>query len=423
MSDKKTDKPLAIAIHHCSDRQAKPLRYFFQSRTIGQYELSSSADSDLHKPDIHIVDIDSREGFDYAEELLETQPKLKVLCISFEKSAPGQALCIKKPVQKDALLQALSKVQLAEARSLADVQKVANQSNQAPEPEQKDTEEKKSRFHADLQESVVSKKTEVNKSSVAAAVSAEKPQPKFQKVGEAKNTAGAALRLRKSQSLPRQVNDDLGELEQARYQSENYLQGIVNTAIDRSRDEGQPVKVTIAKESFTICAVKRKIWHKIKYNTLRSISSSPILETNTELSALGQTNVDGVDYLIEEPLDDFLWRSSAWASRGRLLDDVSLNQNLRLTRWPNLTRVLLFPHASKIAAVLASRPISLLELIQDYKLPAYYVFSFYSAAASLGYITRYDGPKSNVETAKEERGIFLKLLDRLRPQSYKSEQI
>ena len=80
-----------------------------------------------------------------------------------------------------------------------------------------------------------------------------------------------------------------------------------------------------------------------------------------------------------ETLDAFLWKLALWASRGRLPLGTDLNTPLVLKRWPNLTRLLTPPHATRIAGLWAREPIVLSQSITMLGIPQRYVFAFYSA--------------------------------------------
>jgi hypothetical protein len=64
-----------------------------------------------------------------------------------------------------------------------------------------------------------------------------------------------------------------------------------------------------------------------------------------------------------------------------------LDRPVRLKHWPNFTRILLFPEAMRIAALLSEHTYSLTKTAQLLKIDERCVYSFYSAAYALGLVS------------------------------------
>ncbi|BAO45712.1 hypothetical protein TBH_C2811 [Thiolapillus brandeum] len=115
----------------------------------------------------------------------------------------------------------------------------------------------------------------------------------------------------------------------------------------------------------------------------------------------------------------FIWRMGLACSRGRLPEGTSLDQRFVLKRWPNLTRLMLFPHATRISAAWISAPLSLREILSRLSLPQRYVFAFFSAATATGLLVdaKTDGTVRKEEKASDQpsqrRGLFKRLLKTL----------
>ena len=88
--------------------------------------------------------------------------------------------------------------------------------------------------------------------------------------------------------------------------------------------------------------------------------------------------------LMEWDIDVFLWKVSLWSSRGRVPKQTDLKSAVYLSRWPNLSRWELVPHALQISALMAKKPIRLSSVASQLDIPQRYVFSFYSACVCMG---------------------------------------
>jgi hypothetical protein len=124
------------------------------------------------------------------------------------------------------------------------------------------------------------------------------------------------------------------------------------------------------------------------------------------------------------PADALLWNVALWTARGRLRRGIALDTPVRLRRWPDFTRMTETPHAMRIAALLVGTPMTPRALCAKLAIPQRQVFSFLSAAASIGLVDRVarDGSaRTAADTpaaapprpAAAERGLLARILGRL----------
>ncbi|MFO1425555.1 MAG: hypothetical protein U1F11_00995 [Steroidobacteraceae bacterium] len=167
-------------------------------------------------------------------------------------------------------------------------------------------------------------------------------------------------------------------------------------------------------------------------NALRALCSMPLREDEIPLQVLP------ADYLLDDPAvfpvlnaESLLWQSALFSARGRLPEGTPLDEPVVMRCWPNMTRMALFPHAMRIAAVWADGPRSLLETARLLRIPQRHVFAFYSAAHALGYAQAGSGAAAGepavqraagqatgsgpARAARPERtSLFQRILERLR---------
>ena len=153
---------------------------------------------------------------------------------------------------------------------------------------------------------------------------------------------------------------------------------------------------------------------------LRTLSVVPIAEPSLTVSLL--RNDPGYaqdDTLLTSSREALLWKSTLWASRGRVPIGTRLDIPVYLRYWPNLTRLLLLPHSMRIAALWANQPHSLLATAKTLAIPQRHVFSFYSAAHALGLASTSQRGVDTLLTTEpppvdQRRGLLTRLLNRLR---------
>lgn len=135
--------------------------------------------------------------------------------------------------------------------------------------------------------------------------------------------------------------------------------------------------------------------------------------------------------LIEWDIDVFLWKISLWSSRGRIPKQTDLKSAVYLSRWPNLSRLELVPHALQMSALMTKKPIRLSSIANQLNIPQRYVFSFYSACVCMGIagVSKRqadslfeDSIRKNETEAHKKQSLMGKILKRLTRKSIKSER-
>ncbi len=119
-----------------------------------------------------------------------------------------------------------------------------------------------------------------------------------------------------------------------------------------------------------------------------------------------------------EALDIFIWKLVLWASRGRLPAGTDLEMPLQLNHWPNLTRLLVPPHATRIAGLWARQPVTLAQSINTLGIEQRYVFAFYSACVAQGLVAQLHSSPGTARLEEkplnqEKRSVFRMLMNKL----------
>ena len=124
----------------------------------------------------------------------------------------------------------------------------------------------------------------------------------------------------------------------------------------------------------------------------RTVKSKWSLAKGLGSFSLRQSTLKDDDPSVQEvrkkgrPLDELLWQCAWKMSNGRLLPGCRRDDVIKLSRWPNLTRVSSSAHSMKIAALLSASPTSLVLASQILNVDEKEVFQFYSAARYAGLV-------------------------------------
>jgi hypothetical protein len=143
---------------------------------------------------------------------------------------------------------------------------------------------------------------------------------------------------------------------------------------------------------------------------------SSVEEIQTEV-----LNANSIDSIIQglkkSPIDSFLWASTLYASRGRLLAGYSENSYMQLKRWPDFSMFAHEPEHFRIAAFMLKKPTQLKTIALKTGLPIEQVINFFNAAVILKLVDiksnyQQTSQVKNVNT-NEKQSILKSVLKRL----------
>lgn len=116
-------------------------------------------------------------------------------------------------------------------------------------------------------------------------------------------------------------------------------------------------------------------------------------------------------------IDELLWHSALYGSKGRLIKGCRRDDVVLLRVWPNLTRVDATPNAVRIAALLTRYPTTVSLGYRLLKVPAEEMNTFYSAAHAAGWAVAVNRkpelPADAQLKAHRARGLLGHILDRV----------
>lgn len=201
------------------------------------------------------------------------------------------------------------------------------------------------------------------------------------------------------------------------YQVEDYLEGRLKRAIANTNNSNTPLRLQghlhgepLPGELF-ILPECQSIVTNIKPHLLRALS---LINLNKEKAKLefSPCAIHAPPLETKTHWHAFLWQLSLWTSRGRLQQTIAPKQTFILTQWPNFTVLSEFPYALKLAACLTRNSYTPATIAEQHNTPLPYVYSFFSAANSLGLLQQHTKTaRPAPQTAV--RGLLQRMLKRL----------
>jgi len=217
------------------------------------------------------------------------------------------------------------------------------------------------------------------------------------------------------------INDEK-QCRMASYKPNNFLQAYVEHAYDVALSKNKIVSLEHSWKPIIIFPEKNKVYIDANEKQLQAVCRIQ-LDVFSHTSGLAVSLHDEMDESALETyrvfsMDAFLWQITLWTAQGRYPEKLDLSQAVFLREWPNMTRLMLFPHAMRIAALMHEKPRNLIDIARLLNVPEQYVFAFYSAAHSIGLanqaVRQVDSMvKHELPTKPKKRGIFARILGRL----------
>ena len=210
--------------------------------------------------------------------------------------------------------------------------------------------------------------------------------------------------------------DNVRAIEKIQYEPGNFLAPKMQALIKQATKNNRILRVQCIDAAFYIVPQQQCVRTLVKEKSLRAFGALPLGHRSLELKAVSKlpAKVEALGYRYS--YEDFIWRLALASSRGRLPKHVNLDQRHQLRRWPNLTRLLLFPHATQISALWIASPKSIREVVNQLGIPQRYVFGFFASASMMGYLQpvgEVHAAPMPTNTRSRHRSLFRRLLDNL----------
>jgi len=368
--------PLKVALHGMDARSSKMMAMYLHGPCKGAAIVVTEENAE-----VDIFDADSISGQELLSACQARENHRPIIAMSLGQLDYDQVIGIKKPVKTDDMLAALAKAKtLLEAAGSAPTlgklgqndrvdQKAGEIEPISPTPGKPTTEAAK---ETPALKRYVLDRDELQKTS------------KHKAAMQLSETGfGAFIGI-----VPGLDVNDPKQFKSAHYDPKEYFQGHVDSAYVTCRSLGQESQLNTGWIPLLIFPKSHEIWLDADDNQLRSFSGLVInlaLGKKISLTPVSRDLAKQEKALEKyQSMDAFLWKIACWASKGRYPVSIDIGQPVYLKHWPNFTRLLVTPHALRIAALLVQGPRTLPNIAESLKIKPQYVFVFISAAYSLG---------------------------------------
>jgi len=421
MKSKPTDL-LTVSIYGMDGRTHKTMILFLKGPCKGVAQIVEE-----HEADVDIVDADAMDARVILDHCLARQPLRPIIILSLEKLNIEHTIYVAKPVKTEAMLAAFK-----EAHDWLKKKKEKKKENKIT------TILKKPESNIQLTAKVEQAKVDRIKPSTEKQASFElSTEKKFysQSLEQKKTEKHKAAMMINEQNFSSFIGIVMGidfndpmQWRNARYSPKQHYQGYVQSSIKVAYEKRQVIKLNSSWKPLIILPHSRELWLDSDDKQLRAfsgveLSSSPVHDVKEMILSKVNPKEEGFATKLDkfQDMNVFVWKLACWTSKGRYPDTLDISTSVYLNQWPNFTRLVVTPHAMRIAALLIVGPRSMLDIIRTLKVKPQYVFVFISAAYAIGIlgqskrqvdeIIETEAPKIK---SVPKKNLFSRILNKLR---------
>lgn len=174
--------------------------------------------------------------------------------------------------------------------------------------------------------------------------------------------------------------DDPVAAARRRFTGSARLLACVSSAVDASREQATPVHVRLRGQPVIAIDAGRGVAISALSDDQLAVLCGTDLDEHHIDAVPAPEVIEGATCAI----DAMRWKLALWTHRGDLPQDAPLDVRVYLSRWPNLTRLVATPGATRIAALLVRHPMQLARVAEALAIPQRHVFAFFAAASAAG---------------------------------------
>lgn len=214
------------------------------------------------------------------------------------------------------------------------------------------------------------------------------------------------------------------QLSRAFYNPKDFYQGYVQSAIAVCRAKNQILMLRSDWHSISLFPRTQEVWLVADDLELKAFAgiqlSHKTMTTEMPLTVVDPKKMDVSGKLDKfQSMDAFLWKLACWTSRGRYPNLINYEFPVFLKNWPNFTRLLITPHALRIAALLIRGPRTMINTAQVLNIRPEYVFIFVSAAHAVGLVGQAKRTADSLLQAQnimpsKSQGLLGRIMSKLR---------
>lgn len=403
-------KSLKVALPGMNERAQKMLAMYL----LGPCKSAGVVIVDGSDAEVDIIDIDLPEGKVILEKKQVTESNIPSIILSLTKINSitcGASFHIKKPITQEAMLNALDSAK----------DHILNNSNKAksqPETEPGLLDEP---LLAPVVPDVVSEPVKPPSLKHYVADINDRDKTSKHRTAMQMDEKGFAAYMGIMESLD---ITNAAQLKQAHYNPRDYFQGYVQSALKVASARNQILQLNSGWKPLLIFPHNHEIWLNADDKQLRAfagiiINKSGDPHKNMSLTPLDSNSAFTYDLDKFQSVEALVWKLACWTSKGRYPQQIDIDSPVFLKHWPNFTRLLITPHAMRIAALLTDKPRTAANVALALKIKPEYVFIFISAAFAIGLLSQV-AKNTEIAAAPQEiepdkkNSLFSRIISKLR---------
>ncbi|MFM8332905.1 MAG: hypothetical protein ACKN9T_14570 [Candidatus Methylumidiphilus sp.] len=435
--------PLRVVVIGLDERALNLFRMFFRGPCQNQAVIVDHE----KEGEVFLVDLDTQQGAKLLAQQRESHPERVFIALSVkdQESAEG-IVSVKKPAQAQSMIAAIEKARALIKSTPAKEKKPslfswASRKSAAPTPPPPPAttpSRQETKPATPLPKASPSKPAGEARTSIAEGVKV------VARPGKDETAVHRVAMLLDEQGFKSYLGhrDDIdpsepAQLASAFYDPRAYLQGHIQSAVKVASSRNEAIRLETPWKFITILPEQGFIHIQADEAQVRAACGIPFrnivgvdvdaitLQQVVNLKPVGPEELEEIlnsSHLVR--LDAFLWKVALFTSKGRLPKGLDIHQAVFLKRWPGMTRLVLPPHAMRIAALLVAKPQTLVGAAKRMGIRQQYMFAFVSAAFALGLIGQQAitvAAEATPETERpaaiaqpERQSLFRKILSRLK---------
>ncbi len=179
---------------------------------------------------------------------------------------------------------------------------------------------------------------------------------------------------------------DSSQVKKVQFNVNNYFFKYLKDAYDLSKLKKKTACIKTVYGVFYVDATTKLIYHKKTAEEIINIHKIPFYkDSKVFLPKLKRGELQKLHQFDYEP---FVWLSSINASKGKIPDDSNFSTPVKLTAWPDLTKLVVFKHAIRIISLWSRGVYSLQHTGKLLNIPQRYPLTVYTALNALGLVTQ-----------------------------------
>lgn len=201
-----------------------------------------------------------------------------------------------------------------------------------------------------------------------------------------------------------------------KFDPQDYVLGVLQKSIAKAKD------FTINHDDFGELVI---LTERGEYHSSVSDIAGFCQVSSSELEVKEMTESESIDCSlgkgnclaegIGRNLDELMWMAGYYASNGRLMDGLNLDDVVTISHWPNLTRLPNDYNSFQMAAMLTRHPTTIVFAHRVLKIPQEEINSFYTAAHCAGLAKTLNTPPEVLPVPKDsgEKTLLSRIIGRI----------